>query len=314
MLSKITLGSSIPEISGVDGVIIFIKVEKNLSPEPEKSPSRLTSGKNSSFTQGRQVKFAFVMAMTFTLRENFENLESVGLEGMNSTAAPQTGSRDDKIQLFAEKLRVPQTGDYIERPRLDRLLKRSLGQSGAVLMIGRAGTGKTALAANFAREYRQKVWYRVEAADSDWKIFSSYLSRAIKGSSPADAGPNVGIFVEKLLAESAGAAGEPRLIVLDDVHHVFDTEWFYEFFSTALGSLSTQTHFVFLSRSKPSSPLWRLRSKQALIVIDEGILAFDLMEASLFCERAGLSPTESARFYTESFGRIGKLKALVETE
>lgn len=280
--------------------------------DAKKSASPLTPDKNSSFTQGGQVKFAFVMAMTFTLRENFENLESVGLEEMNSSVGLQTDARDDKIQLFAEKLRVPETRDYIERPRLDRLLKRSLDQAGAVLVIGRAGTGKTALAANFARAYRQAVWYRVEAADSDWRIFSSYLSKAIKGCVPGTVEPSVGIFAEKLLAEPAGAGEEPRLVVLDDIHHVFDTEWFYEFFSTALGSLAPQTHFVFLSRSKPSSPLWRLRSKQALIVIDEKILAFDLMEASMFCERAGLTPTESARFYSESFGRIGKLKALVE--
>jgi len=254
------------------------------------------------------------MAMTFTLGENFENFEPIGFEGINAGSSPQTGAKDDKIQLFAEKLRAPQTEGYIPRPRLDRLLKRALEQVGAVLITGRAGTGKTALAADLAQKYQNKVWYRVEAADSDWKIFSSYLSQGINGKVPANTEQNVGVFVEKLLAEPARADDEPRLIVLDDIHHVFDTDWFYEFFSTALGSLSPKTHLVFLSRSKSPLPLWRLRSKQSLIVVDEKVIAFDLMEASLFCERAGVAPSESAKFYAESFGRIGKLKALIEAE
>jgi LuxR family maltose regulon positive regulatory protein len=282
--------------------------------DAKKIPRLLTLRKNSSFTQGGQVKLRFVMAMTFTLGENFANFEPAGFEGINSTAMPQTGVKDDKIQLFAEKLSVPATEGYIQRPRLDRLLERSLEQVGAVLITGRAGTGKTDLTANFVKRYQDRVWYRVEAADSDWKIFSSYLSQGINGRPAANAGQSVGVFVEKLLERPAHPEKEPRLIVLDDVHHVFDTEWFYEFFSTALQSLSPKTHLILLSRSKPALPLWRLRSKQALIVVDEKGMAFDLMEASIFCKRAGVSPEESAKFYAESFGRIGKLKALTEAE
>ena len=46
-----------------------------------------------------------------------------------------------------------------------------------------------------------------------------------------------------------------RLIVLDDVHNVFDAEWFNEFFHTALFSLTPETHLIFLSRSKPRSSM-----------------------------------------------------------
>ena len=251
------------------------------------------------------------MAMTFTFRENFDNFHAAGRESVN-TSGPTTG-KNNEVQFFAEKLRLPEITDHIPRPRLDRLLKRSLDQVGAVLVMGRAGTGKTALAAEFARQYEKAIWYRVEATDADWKTFSNYLAQGIAGNSSAADTPGVRSFVEKALGGAADSGETPRLIVLDDIHHVFDAEWFPEFFAALLQAISPAVHLLLLSRSKPSVPLWRLRSKQVLTVIEEMIIAFDLPEASALCERAGISPDESARFYAESFGRIGKLKNLIQT-
>jgi ATP/maltotriose-dependent transcriptional regulator MalT len=270
---------------------------------------------NSSFAQGVFIMIVIVMAMTFTFRENFENFDAVDFEGIK--AAPPTGvsAKDDKIQIFAEKLRLPETSGYIARPRLDRLLKRSLEQVGVVLVTGRAGTGKSSIAANFARNYENKVWFRIEAADADWRTFSRYLSKGLRGSFSGQWEPDgleVRTLVEKLLAETAGHLDTPRLIVLDDIHHVFDTQWFHEFFSASLQALPPDTHLILLSRGKPTLPLWRLRSKQVLTVIEEKIIAFDLAEASKLCESAGIPPDESAKIYAESFGRIGKLKALID--
>ena len=264
--------------------------------------------------------------MTFTFRENFEKFDDIGFEGVNAEAGPKTGVKADvkaninanmnevKTRILADKLTVPHFSGHISRPRLDRLLKRSLEQVGAVLVTGRAGTGKTSIAANFARQYERKVWYGVEAADADWKIFSNYLSKGIRSDLTGDLEVRdleVREFVEKLLSEPRGP-NTPRLIVLDDIHHVFDTKWFQEFFAATLQTISPAIHLIFLSRSKPSLPLWRLRSKQVLTVIDEKIIAFDEAETAAYCEKAGISPAESAKFYAESFGRIGKLKTLVQ--
>jgi ATP/maltotriose-dependent transcriptional regulator MalT len=259
---------------------------------------------NSSFAQVVLINIGTVMPMTFTFRENFEEIDA---------GSPFRRLADgEKMQILTEKLNVPHVNGHLHRARLDRLLKRSLDQVGAVLITGRAGTGKTSIAANFARQYERKVWYGVEAADADWNIFSHYLSKGIWGHSLADDSPDIRDMADKLMAEPP-VSDTPRLIVLDDIHHVFDAKWFNDFFSAILQTASPATHLLFLSRSKPAFPLWRLRSKQALTVIDEKIIAFDQAETSAFCEKAGVSPGDFTKFYAESFGRIGKLKALVQT-
>jgi ATP/maltotriose-dependent transcriptional regulator MalT len=153
------------------------------------------------------------------------------------------------------------------------------------------------------------MWYRIEAADSDWKVFSSYLFAGMNEGAPPIEEKSVSKFVEKLLGYSESKRGETSLIVLDDIHNVFDTEWFADFFLTLLYSLTPETHLISISRSLPALPIWRLRSKQVISVIDETALAFNMAETEEFCRCRGIS-SSAIQLYNESFGRIGKLKTL----
>jgi ATP/maltotriose-dependent transcriptional regulator MalT len=267
---------------------------------------------NSSFTQGGFIKIGVAMPMTFAFRENFESFDEMSFEDVDPGNSFRRLADGEKMQTLTEKLSVPYVNGHLPRARLDGLLKRSLNQVGAVLVTGRAGTGKTSMAANLVQHYQRKVWYAVEASDSDWNIFSHYLTKGIWGNSRNDDIPDVRDLVDKLMTE-APTSDNPRLIVLDDLHHVFDAKWFNDFFGAILQTASpATTHLLFLARSKPALPLWRLRSKQALAVIDEKVIAFDQAETAAFCENAGVSPGDFGRLHTESFGRIGKLKALVQ--
>lgn len=253
------------------------------------------------------------MLMTFSFRENIDSFEPANSLEIDSRSPVWSKPKDDKIHIFAEKLRIPQFADYIMRPRLDKFFCKSLKQTGAILATGRAGTGKTALAAHCSRDYDETFWYRVESADSDWRVFSGYLSAMLKTPLSEKEAKDISVFVENLFSEiEKTEEKKSRLIVLDDVHNVFDAEWFNEFFHTALFSLAPETHLVFLSRSKPPFPLWRLRSKQVLTVIDEKVLAFDQTEAETFCQTFNYSKRKITKIYKESFGRIGKLKTLAE--
>jgi LuxR family maltose regulon positive regulatory protein len=251
------------------------------------------------------------MAMTFISREHLENFESAG-HGLISTSSSYSSSvsrsRTARTIFVGDKLSIPRSNGYVQRPRLDRLLSRSLDQSGAILVTGRAGTGKTALVANFAKKYPKTAWYRIEAADSEWKVFSGYLFTGLNQDLPPIDEKSVITFVEKLLLHSQ----ETSLIVLDDIHNVFDTPWFSDFFLTLLYSLSPETHLICLSRSLPSLPIWRLRSKQTLSMVDENMLAFNLSEIDEFCRLRGVGNADAKQLYEESFGRIGKLRALSE--
>jgi hypothetical protein len=121
------------------------------------------------------------MTMTFSLHENFDfrDLET-GYE-VSPASTGNTSGFSEEIHLFAEKLCVPKLHKQIERPRLAEVLRKSSAQFGATLITGRAGTGKTSLAAQFAEQYEKTVWLSIDAADTDWKIFSAYFSAGLSG-------------------------------------------------------------------------------------------------------------------------------------
>jgi LuxR family maltose regulon positive regulatory protein len=265
------------------------------------------------------------MTMTFSLHENFDfrDLET-GYE-VASTSAGSSSVFSEEIHLFGEKLRIPKLKNEIPRPRLSEVLTKSSAQFGATLVTGRAGTGKTTLAAQFAELYEKSVWLSIDSADTDWRIFSAYFSAGLRDAKPPrkitktnlenSAAPlaEVSGYVENLMLQfSQNDFAEPRLIVLDDAHYLFDADWFGAFFSSLLYSLSPASHLLILSRGAPSLPLWRLRSKQVLGVVDEKLLAFDLEESRRLFEKFGLSAEAAAKAHSKSFGRISRLVEAAE--
>ena len=259
------------------------------------------------------------MALIFSLTNmtdsptgGLPHIEIGEIDGRVPVSDAEAPSRAKENNLLADKFRVPHLTDgHIPRPRLQRHLRSSLNSIGAVLITGRAGSGKTALAADIARSYASVVWYRVEAADSAWQNFSGYLSEGILNQNFESNVHSVSVFIEKILSVPENTGRDPRLIILDDIHNVFDAEWFKEFFSTILFALPPLTHLIFLARSEPSFPLWRLRSKQVLAVFDETLLMFDRAETEMLCSGHAHLIKEIPRLYSESFGRIGKLRALI---
>ena len=93
------------------------------------------------------------MTMLYSFHENLElGEEETHFEFVPTSKRSQV--KKSEILLFAEKLKVPVFENQILRPRLNELLAKSLAQFGATLITGRSGTGKTALAADFARQYQ----------------------------------------------------------------------------------------------------------------------------------------------------------------
>lgn len=249
--------------------------------------------------------------MNFSFHENlaFSDLTDK-LESLPRT--PSTSFGDDS-HFFYEKLRVPELKDQLPRPRLIKLLKKSLHQYGSTFIVGRAGTGKTALAAEYSRAYSRVAWYKIEAAETDWGIFSRYFVESFGGDKvPApETGLEIAQFVEHLFAALPDAgSGEPLLVVLDDIHCIFDAEWFADFFQTLIFAHSANVHLLLLSRCTPAFPLWRLRSKQALGVIDEKLLAFNACEIAELFKQSNVA-IDVAGEDLKSFSRISKLKELI---
>src|SRR5438876_7203576 len=220
------------------------------------------------------------MAMTFSLHESIQPNAAFDYPEIVSAYGDEEPVKDE-FHILREKLKTPSNNGVIDRPRIDTILDNSLAQFPATLICGRAGTGKTAIAAGFAAGRKNVFWYSVESTDVEWPIFSRYFSAALSGkvfgehqeidlhaAEDTIAQREVARFLVNRFSNAyAGPSAGPALIVLDDIHHLFDAPWFDDFFNLLLYSLPPDTHLLLICRSKPPGPLWRLRSKPMLNVL-----------------------------------------------
>ncbi len=254
------------------------------------------------------------MAMTLSFHEHLDYAETTQSFEIFSSAPDNPSRPVERIHLFADKMRIPKFTNHISRPRLIELLKKSSAQNGATLITGRAETGKSALAAEFAENYERVAWYQLDAAETDWNLFARYFAAILDEDFEAlkDSAGEISGFVERLFANLAAKSDEPVLIVLDDIHNIFDAAWFAEFFVSLIYTLAPAQHLVLLSRTKPPQPLWRVRSKQVLGMIDEKLLAFNADESIEFLQINGIDEENAMKAHKKSFGRISRLKRITE--
>ena len=262
--------------------------------------------------------------MSFILEEHFDSTETYS-PVIETTAAMPSKGECDGVHILNEKLEFPHCAGLVERPRLMEKLDRSLSHFAATLVSGRAGTGKTCIAAAYARRRKRAAWFTVESSDTDWTVFASYMAacvhrvaeskkavadplHAATNSSPASMARFLYVIASVLETDQKD---DRPLLVLDGIHHLFDADWFGGFFNILQPSLSQTADLLLLCRSKPPYPLWRLRSKQQLDVIDEKTLAFDRDETISLVKQVGCSQAEAERIHAETFGRVSKLLPLI---
>ncbi len=204
------------------------------------------------------------------------------------------------------------------------MLQNNLESCMSTVISGRAGAGKTTLAVDFARVCSRPVaWYKVDAADVELSIFFEYLIASIRRQIPgfADsailselaAGKTEDIYLlaENLVYELLEIADHSLLIVIEDLHLVCDAEWLVPFLQRFLPLLPRDIHVVITSRTLPPAPLWRMRSKQTLKVIEEATLAFTREEAVELFKVYGLPDWTARLAFEQTLGRVAALAAQV---
>lgn len=242
-----------------------------------------------------------------------------------SDHSPIASVKMPSLPLIRAKLRKPAVTRALDREWLIGLLERSVKNSAATMLIGRAGSGKTALAADFAERRQDHSWYSIDSSDADWNAFQRYFRAALIGSvekggrskkylheiqySPSP----MELFADVTAALELHGKKWPSILVLDGIHHLFDCRWFDEFFAFLVASMPHSSHALILSRSKPPTPVWRMRSKQVLNVIDEKLLAFSAAEAEELFARHGLDRNAAIKAHSETFGRAADIIGLLET-
>lgn len=226
-----------------------------------------------------------------------------------------------KPALITDKIIPPAFKPRVSRPRLLSTLKNSMAAGTPTIVSGRAGTGKTSLALDFAQSCgRPLAWYKIDAPDADPHVFFNYLINSIRECRPgfgrkllvplleigetAPIGRLADAFVYELVE---GDTTGPLLIVIEDLHLVSDSYWLVPFFTRLLPLLPSDAHLLITSRSFPPAPLWRMRSKQSLVVIDESALAFTRPEAIALFESYGLAPEQASIALDHTHGRAGAL-------
>lgn len=223
--------------------------------------------------------------------------------------------------LIPEKLAPPAEPPRLSRGRLLDTLGESLISCNSTIVHGRAGTGKTLLAVDFARRARRPVaWLKLDAPDSDFNLFTQYLTASVAAARPGFGGQmnerlggrfgldDVPLVVEYFVYELLQSA-EPLLLVVDDLHLVYDCEWMAPFFRRWLPLLPREVHVMLLGRGLPPAPLWRMRSKQTLCVVDEEALTFTPEEARALFATYGLAPERAAEAHARTRGRASTLDA-----
>ena len=225
------------------------------------------------------------------------------------------------VQVIPEKITPPAELPRVSRERLLRTLAESLEDCNSTIVAGRAGTGKTMLAADFARRAGRSVaWYKLDAPDSELSVFLRHLCAAVGRArtgfgektlerlGPEPSLDDVPLAVEYLVYELL-ESNEPVLFVIDDLHLVYDAEWVVPFFRRWLPLLPPEVHVMLLGRSLPPTPLWRMRSKQTLCVLEEETLAFTLEEARSLYASYGLPGAGADAALRETRGRAATLDA-----
>jgi LuxR family maltose regulon positive regulatory protein len=225
------------------------------------------------------------------------------------------------LQFITDKIMPPAELPRVARERLFTTLRESLAGCSSTIVHGRAGSGKTMLATDFARRSGRRVaWYKLDAPDSELAVFVRYLCASVAVQRPGFGEKtlerlggqisegDVPLLVEYLIYELLESA-EPLLIVIDDLHLVYDAEWMVPFFRRLLPLLPPEVHVLLIGRSIPPTPLWRMRSKQTLCVLDEAALAFTLAEARKLYGSYGLPSEQAEAALIRTRGRAATLDA-----
>jgi LuxR family maltose regulon positive regulatory protein len=199
--------------------------------------------------------------------------------------------------LLATKLHVPgPPPGFVPRQRLVETLGEGLAR-GRVLVCAPAGSGKTALLADWARgDGRPVAWLGLDGGDSDparfWRYVVAALDRARPGLAgrvgPLPSGSVEGLVTALINALAADPGPDEVLLVLDD-YHLVDSGPVHDSVAFLLGNLPPGLRIVVSGRADPPLPLARLRARGQLAELRAADLRFTAAEPEVTSGRYGWS-------------------------
>jgi len=200
--------------------------------------------------------------------------------------------------LLATKLYVPRPAPgFVPRPRLVAALSQGVAR-GRVLVCAPAGSGKTAMLADWARDAGRPVaWLALDAGDSDPARFWRYAVAALDQARPGLAarvrpllGPpppsSLDGLVTAVINELAARPDDGELLLVLDDYHLVDSGPVHESVAFLLANLPATLGVVISSRADPPLPLARLRARGQLAELRAAELRFTPEEAAALLAEA----------------------------
>ncbi|MGY1739591.1 MULTISPECIES: LuxR C-terminal-related transcriptional regulator [unclassified Blastococcus] len=205
----------------------------------------------------------------------------------------------------------------LPRPRLFRLLTQGVAATPVTLVAGTAGSGKTVLAATWARTQQGRVaWLSLDAGDDDPAVFRAHLLAALRRTgvdlptppapAPGDAAPDAW---PNELAAALGARPERVVLVLDAADSLTARE-----VTGALDLLvrhaGARLRLVLCARADPLLPLHRYRLDDRLTEIRTADLAFTAEETGALLAALGtpVTPAVAAALQRRTEGWAAALR------
>ena len=197
--------------------------------------------------------------------------------------------------ILTTKLYIPPPpSNLVFRPRLIEKLNQGI-ESKVTLISAPAGFGKTTLLSEYAASCDLPLaWYSLDDGDNDPVLFITYLISALQTIEQ-----NIGKGILNLLDLSQPSSIESYMtdlinqiatasidfvLVLDD-YHVIESPDIDQAISFLLSNMPPQMHLVITTRTDPTLPLPRLRSRGFLTEIRVDELRFTPQEAITFLEK-----------------------------
>jgi LuxR family transcriptional regulator, maltose regulon positive regulatory protein len=220
-----------------------------------------------------------------------------GLAEQGPTAALWVAGSAQDV-LLATKLHVParQPG-FVPRPRLADQLEHGLSQK-LTLVSAPAGSGKTALLADWARHNRRPVaWLSLDPGDNDPARFWRHAAAALDRLRPGIAervGPLIGPpaprsfdgVVSALINEIAAQPADGGMLLFLDDYNLVGSQQVHESLGFLIDHLPPGLRLMMASRADPPLGLARLRVRAQLAELRAADLRFTAEEAAALLRQA----------------------------
>ena len=192
--------------------------------------------------------------------------------------------------------RPPRRDDTLSRERLNSWLDRAAaGRLG--LIVAEAGFGKTTLLTDWAGlTRRHTAWYRLEPDDRDWLTFIRHLVaggreldpdfapdtfRMLLSLGPGGPTPkDLAVSIAREMAEFGIASSRGLTLILDDYHVVDGCSETEPIVRALLDRTAPGFSLIIATRSKPTLPMGRIRTRGGVLSVAGRDLCFDVDETS----------------------------------